>query len=193
VSARDFVDSVPDVSSPDVRCKKQHGTPDDDTVHRLEEAAAEVGRQIGRRSGGQITTAVDSREATWPARFDERADGTWLVVDIAYVEEASAESRSAIAHFILEMNAWLRVSRIVCEDASANVNVRGEVHIGQPSPRALDHAVRALSTACDFTARELRSLGNPSVATVFLRLRGSAPNANGLPPGDHNEKEEGND
>jgi hypothetical protein len=140
---------------------------------------AELCRNLGwkhrQRETGQIVVDLEVASSFYQAVLESSAggSGTRIRAEVARHEALSESSERALARLLLSSNGSVRLIRGIGEEQSDAAAVHFEIRFGrEPSAGELDHALLALATACDQRGREMKALGDETLARTYLAVRG---------------------
>ncbi len=142
--------------------------------NRFEEICRESGWTISsRRAGGRFAVRLDVRETFYQALVEPSEEGCRLCVVLGQSVPDVDVCRRAAGVLLLSACGVVRMAAATVVPGEAARQYRWEAALDAASrPKEWDHALSALTTACQTTAMELGALEEPSLAEAYLQLRG---------------------
>ena len=138
---------------------------------RIPDLLKQTGWQFQERDSGQVKVDLEARGGLCQAAVGESASGVIADVELARADSMTPSSRLAVAAFLLTLNGALRLVRGYMQQAESQIAIGLQVRFGAfPSAGEMDHALAALSVACQACARETRILLDKTVAEQYLAI-----------------------
>jgi hypothetical protein len=141
---------------------------------RFEEVCRESGWTVSRRGNGRFAVRLDVREAFYQARVEPVEEGCRLCVALEQSVPDVEVCRRAADVLLLSACGAVRMAAATIVPGDAARQYRWEAALAAASPpKEWDHALSALTIACQATALELGALEAPALAEAYLQLRGT--------------------
>jgi hypothetical protein len=141
--------------------------------NRFEEICRESGWTISRRASGRFAVRLDVREAFYQALIEPAEEGCRLCVALGQSVPDVDVCRRASGVLLLSACGVVRMAAATIVPGDVARQYRWEAALAAASrPKEWDHALSALTIACQTTAMELGALEEPALAEAYLQLRG---------------------
>lgn len=126
------------------------------------------------RSGGRLAVELEARKAFFQAIIEPLPNGTALArAELAAWESLSEDCRKAVGGLLLSASEIVRMARGLATEEDGRITAAFEVAFpDRPSAQELRLALSALSVAARTCGREVKALGNETVAAQYLAVRG---------------------
>jgi hypothetical protein len=141
---------------------------------RFEEICRESGWTISRRANGRFAVRLDVREAFYQALVEPAEEGCRLCVALGQSVPDVDVCRRAVDVLLLSACGVVRMAAATVVPGEVARQYRWESALAAASrPKEWDHALSALTIACQTTVMELGALEDPALAEAYLQLRGT--------------------
>ena len=151
----------------------RRSAPAAESESRFEDVCRESGWAISRRASGRFTVRLRIREAFYEALVEPDEEGCRLCVALGQSVPEVDVCRRAAEVLLLSACGVVRMAVATVVPGGTARQYRWEAALAAASlPREWDHALSALTTACQTTAVELAALEDPLLAETYLQLRG---------------------
>jgi hypothetical protein len=151
----------------------RRSAPAAEVENRFEEICRESGWTISRRAGGRFAVRLDVRETFYQALVEPTEEGCRLCVALGQSVPDLDVCRRAAGVLLLSACGVVRMAAATVVPGDAARQYRWEAALAAASrPKEWDHALSALTIACQTTAVELGALEEPALAEAYLQLRG---------------------
>jgi hypothetical protein len=138
------------------------------TANRVLELASQLGWTT-RNNDDRAVVDLAPDEAFYQAAAAELDGRVRLLTEVGPTESHPAASRPAVGWLLLTMSGFLRGVRGAISFRKDREYARLEAVLPpRPSTFDVDHALNALSVACNTVGHELRVLAHPHVARAYL-------------------------
>jgi hypothetical protein len=152
----------------------RQSAPAADEESRFEEICRESGWTVSRRGKGRFAVRLDVREAFYQAQVEPAGEGCRLCAALGQSVFDVDVCRRAAGVLLLAACGLVRMAAATVVPGDAAWQYRWEaVLAGASQPKEWDHALSALTIACQTTALELAALEDPALAEAYLQLRGT--------------------
>ena len=140
---------------------------------RFEEVCRESGWTISRWASGRFAVRLEVREAFYQALVEPAEEGCRLCVALEQSVPEVDVCRRAADVLLLSACGVVRMAAAAVVAGEVARQYRWEASLAAASrAKEWDHALSALTIACQTTAMELGSLEDPAMAEAYLQLRG---------------------
>jgi hypothetical protein len=144
----------------------------------LDALVADAGWSSARSDDGTLTVDLETSRGVWRARIVNLGiDGVNIAAPLTSGTELEAVHRQALGLFLLSAAGGVRLVRATVDEGPRGVVMpRFEVRLpAAPAATEIDHALAALTAACEYCGPEARSLFEKDLAEQYLLVRGTAP------------------
>jgi hypothetical protein len=152
-----------DLSGPDGAPERPAGTTDP------KQLCAEAGWPFIERGPEKLLVEIESPGCFRQAAMVSSARGVQLSCELVSFGSLDAESREAIAIFLLSASGVVRLARAAIADDVARLEV---AFAARPCASEISSALESLSVGCSLCGEEIKTLQDKAIARHFLALRG---------------------
>jgi len=134
---------------------------------------SETGWPFSARSDGRCSVTLETPRLAHAATVEPLGGGLRITTDLVIWDELAPAARQAVAAFLLEANALVRMARATLAQEDDSIAARLEVTLAGPvRSDELGSAFAALSVGCALCPAHLELLQDEGAAQDFLAVRG---------------------
>jgi len=159
-----FYDFSEPASAPEPPVEKLH----------LKDLCTAAGWPFIERGPDKLLIELETPGQFWQAVLVRAGCGVHLSCELGPVVSPAAESRDAIAQFLLSASGVLRLARAAVSVGAARLEV---AFVAPPRAAEISSALESLSVGVQLCGEELKTLQDPAIARRFLELRGASTGA----------------